>query len=610
MKQKLQCVVNRILGMKLGFRMFLIYFFGGVLPLVTIGFYLISGTKHILVEKAENTEIVELQTAKRQILEHLNTLTNVSQYFYFDSQLEEIASKHYKDYQEMVTDYKNYTAFMDYRRYYNNLISRISIYFQNDTLKGNTDFVVVDEKIESEEWYQKVCENGRGAVWASLPYETHESDHALGLARMLKTRKGADVGVLVIYLRQGRLKEIIQERETNTFIVLNGEEPICSVQEKVPFSRIKELMPEQGEESVQKRISLDGEEYVMTCETVNQKDTLDTLQIVSIKSLSEILAEANRQNVKSIWLSCISVAFAMLMIMLFSWSFGRRVEHFREQMQKASEGEFELEEKLGGNDEISQLYDYLSIMIWKIQRLLSEVYREQLHAEQLKTRQKDVEFKMLTSQINPHFLYNTLETIRMKARVNRQYEIEELVKMLAKILRQSIQAGENDVTVRSAMELVEYYLKIQQYRFGERIQYHISVEEDLKEFLVLPLLLQPLVENAIIHGLEEKEEVGNIDICIIRQGTDVVMSVEDNGQGIAPEQLAVIRSELGKSHFKGEHIGICNVHQRVRLKYGEDYGVSITSILGEKTRVEIRIPGTPVVKKKSRETDISELPFR
>ena len=198
---------------------------------------------------------------------------------------------------------------------------------------------------------------------------------------------------------------------------------------------------------------------------------------------------------------------------------------------------------------------------------------------------------MLTSQINPHFLYNTLETIRMKARINKQYEIEELVKMLGKILRSSIQAGSKDMTIREEVELAEYYLKIQQYRFGERIQYQIYVEEGTERQKILPLLIQPLVENCIIHGLEGSEDVGHIDICVKRSGQNVVITVTDDGAGICGEKIAEIRRELAGNRTKGEHIGICNVNQRVRLRYGEKYGVTVESICGEYTRVEITLPG-------------------
>ena len=254
------------------------------------------------------------------------------------------------------------------------------------------------------------------------------------------------------------------------------------------------------------------------------------------------------------------------MILSYSLSFSRRVQRFKEQMKKAAEGSFELQEKLGGNDEISELYDYLHTMIHDIQRLLAEVYREKIHAEQLKTSQKDAELKLLTSQINPHFLYNTLETIRMKARVSKQYEIEDLVKMLGKILRSSISAGEKEVSVASEVELVESYLKIQKYRFGERMAYEIFVEEGVEKKKIIPLILQPIVENSIIHGFEGREETGHIQIRVEARKEDLVILVEDDGNGIEGEKLAQIREELKYHRFKGTYRGVqCKPEDKIKI---------------------------------------------
>lgn len=591
MKTKIKQLINRILGMKLVYRMILIYVIGGLLPLSAIIGYLIHGTNQVLVSQAENAEIAELQTIGRQILELENTMTTVSSYFYFDDKLEEIAAKQYTDYQEMINDYRGYTAFKEYQSYYNTMISRISIFLQNHTLRGNSDFVVVDADTEVEAWYQRVSTEGSGCVWTCLPISLPKYDHAPAIARMIKTKKSENVGVLVIYLRPQQFEKMIWEREGSTYIVLDGETLLTSRHETIPFEELKQYLPDAAEEKYQTRIKAGEGEYVLTCENVKQEDTSDYFQVVSVRAVDEILREAYAQQRKSIWLFLGSVVLAGTLIFAFSWSFARRVGRFREQMQKASEGNFELEEKLGGNDEISQLYDYLSVMIWRIQRLLAQVYQEKIHAERLKTSQKDAEFKMLTSQINPHFLYNTLETIRMKARINKQYEIEELVKMLGKILRSSIQAGSKDMTIREEVELAEYYLKIQQYRFGERIQYQIYVEEGIERQKILPLLIQPLVENCIIHGLEGREDVGHIDICVKRSGQNVVITVTDDGAGICGEKIAEIRRELAGNRTKGEHIGICNVNQRVRLRYGEEYGVTVESICGEYTRVEITLPG-------------------
>ena len=197
---------------------------------------------------------------------------------------------------------------------------------------------------------------------------------------------------------------------------------------------------------------------------------------------------------------------------------------------------------------------------------------------------------MLASQINPHFLYNTLEIIRMKARINHQPEIEELVKMLAKILRSNVSAGDMDVPLQQELTLVESYLKIQQYRFDERLEYRINVEEALRKIPVLPLILQPLVENSIIHGMEDKEGVVHIDISACWDGEDVLVIVEDDGLGIEPEMLKALREGLNSRELNKTHIGICNVHQRLRLKYGAEYGLTIESEAGSYTRVAVRLP--------------------
>lgn len=412
----------------------------------------------------------------------------------------------------------------------------------------------------------------------------------LALLRMLKTRKGEDVGVLAVYIRPERFEALLQNKDSEVFILLNGETVVTDLGKKIQAEEIMGFLPSADSNETQENILLGRQEYLMTCETIPLIESEDYLQIVSLKAYHNILHDVNSQTMKSILFFALSVVLSVVIIMYFSHSFGNRVERFLKQMQKAAGGSFELEEKLEGNDEISELYDYLGTMIYQIQRLLAEVYREKLHAERLTIQQKDAEFKMLASQINPHFLYNTLETIRMKARRSKQYDIEEIVRMLAKIMRSTLQAGVSEVTICKETELVEHYLKIQQYRFGERIKYHIHVEEGTEQLYILPLIIQPIVENSIIHGLEVKEGTGTIEINICNRGENVVIAIADDGMGMSEEKLCELRRKLDCYNEKGKHIGISNVHQRVKLKYGDGYGVKIDSVEGRFTRIEIWLP--------------------
>ncbi len=589
MPQKIKLLMNRISGMKLRYRMLFIYIIGGALPIIFIGLYLIHGMSSILIEQAKDAEVVELEMVKKQVEEMTGTVSTVTKYFYFDSRLEEIAAKQYKDYQEVVQDFKEFTSFLDYGRYYNNTLAWMNIYIKNESIVGNSRFIKMTEELEKEEWYQSAEEKNGGGVWRMCQIPSTDS-RTLALLRMLKTRKGEDVGVLAVYIRPERFEALLQNKDSEVFILLNGETVVTDLGKKIQAEEIMGFLPSADSNETQENILLGRQEYLMTCETIPLIESEDYLQIVSLKAYHNILHDVNSQTMKSILFFALSVVLSVVIIMYFSHSFGNRVERFLKQMQKAAGGSFELEEKLEGNDEISELYDYLGTMIYQIQRLLAEVYREKLHAERLTIQQKDAEFKMLASQINPHFLYNTLETIRMKARRSKQYDIEEIVRMLAKIMRSTLQAGVSEVTICKETELVEHYLKIQQYRFGERIKYHIHVEEGTEQLYILPLIIQPIVENSIIHGLEVKEGTGTIEINICNRGENVVIAIADDGMGMSEEKLCELRRKLDCYNEKGKHIGISNVHQRVKLKYGDGYGVKIDSVEGRFTRIEIWLP--------------------
>ncbi|TAH72904.1 MAG: HAMP domain-containing protein [Anaerolineaceae bacterium] len=308
-------------------------------------------------------------------------------------------------------------------------------------------------------------------------------------------------------------------------------------------------------------------------------------------SLTDInLSVFLKNNWQGLLFVMISIIISFVIIILFSNRYSSRLNAFKKLMHRTASGDFENLESIDGFDEINDLYNDLNTMINNIQHLISTVYEEQVQKEKLYSRQKDVEFKMLASQINPHFLYNTLETIRMKARSSNELEIEELVKMLAKIMRRNIQVGDKLVTLKSELELVEYYLRIQQYRFGERISYNIDVKCNIDFLKIMPLIIQPIVENAFIHGLETKEGKGEIRI-VVNLTDRLIIHVIDNGRGMSESKLTEIIESLNDfNKLDRSHIGLNNVNQRIKLLYGDEYGLYIESRAGEGTSVRIELP--------------------
>lgn len=300
--------------------------------------------------------------------------------------------------------------------------------------------------------------------------------------------------------------------------------------------------------------------------------------------------DSRTQMITAACIIIICVITSVILLGICTERFIKRLDEFKNQLHRAAAGDFQIYASHEDKDEISELYHDLHIMIDSIQQLTATVYEEQVQKEKLNSRQKDVEFKMLASQINPHFLYNTLETIRMKARCYGELEIEELVKMLAKIMRRNISVGDKLVTLKSELELVEYYLKIQQYRFGGRVSYQILEKCETEYLKIMPLIIQPVVENAFVHGLETKEGEGQIRI-IVEKKDSLIIEIIDDGIGIPRDKLEEINENLNDFRkLTRSNIGLSNVNQRIKLLYGEEYGLYIESEENIGTKVIIKIP--------------------
>ena len=238
-------------------------------------------------------------------------------------------------------------------------------------------------------------------------------------------------------------------------------------------------------------------------------------------------------------------------------------------------------------DEITELGMSFNIMIGKIKELLDSKIREQ---ENL----KKAELRALQAQINPHFLYNTLDTIIWMAEAKKTDQVVEIVSALSNFFRISLSKGMDWITIGEEVERIRSYLTIQKMRYQDILDFKIEVNEDVAENTILKLILQPLVENALYHGIKNKRQGGTINVRARRNGEDeILLEVEDDGIGFTPEKLAQLRAELNddSGDIKLESgFGIGNVNKRIRLYYGKPYGLSVQSEYTTGTRVTLVIP--------------------
>ncbi len=284
------------------------------------------------------------------------------------------------------------------------------------------------------------------------------------------------------------------------------------------------------------------------------------------------------------------ILFAILMIVcvitcfvgvLFSFQFSRPVKHLAESM---SEFEHQSEqfvfEPVKGTKEITLLSDSFHHMSEKIQELMEQVRREEVSL-------RKTELKALQAQINPHFLYNTLDAIEWMCEDNRNEDAAEMVNALARLFRISISKGHELIPIEKELQHAQSYLKIQNFRYKNQFTYELKVEEECLSYYCNKITLQPIIENAILHGINRMVEEGMIRISVRMEEEDIVFVVEDNGVGMTEEQCQEI---LSKEQSDRTGIGIKNVNDRIRIYFGERYGLTIDSELDEGTTVTIRLP--------------------
>lgn len=373
-----------------------------------------------------------------------------------------------------------------------------------------------------------------------------------------------------------------------------------SVNDGVPFF-ISENSPDVFQESSPEGISIESQDYRYSYETeldgtkyyviINKFVAGGSSFSINIaSSLDTITRSSDELYYGYIWYVVLCVILSVLIIIFFVSMFTGRINILRNQMHHAANGGFELDPPLRGNDEISDLNNDLCQMVDSMQHLIDEAYSARIQSEQLKLTQVEAEFKALSSQINPHFLYNTLETIRMKAFCNDDKETASLIKTLGKFMRRCLEVKDKFVTLESELEFTRNYLDLQAVRFGDRVSYSILNEVD-GNYNILPLIIQPIVENAFVHGIEGNKSNGLITVKIFYKGEYVYIDITDNGQGISEEKLAMLNYKLMENaSSNGKSIGVTNVAKRIKLFHGDEYGLTITSTVGKGTRVRIILP--------------------
>lgn len=595
-----QKIKNKVKGgLRLHNRMLLIYIIGGMLPFIAASLYTNAKNQSNMIKLNKNTQESEIEILKRQISESMTVAVDVLNQLYVSSAVNDVTRKTYDSISDFENECNARLGIIDrYLSYYKRDISDIKIFVDNKPISANKYFFYLGDAVKTENWYKPTIERNGDVCWNYGVGRTTRQKH-IQVTRAMKDKYGKIIAVLCVQLQNDFIIDTISERSMHTVLLYNDSEIIYTnyaMDDDTPF--LAERLKKKKQHEYAGQITVGVEDYLLVYNKIYPRkkgyeyEDPPHFTITTIERFQDLTSSININSLKSYTAVIVGLFASVILILVFSKMYSNRMELLRKQMHYVAIGEYDKVTPIEGTDEIAELYKEVEKMRDDNRELMQKIVEEQVQKEKIHTKQREVEFKMLASQINPHFLYNTLETIRMKAKINKEPEIEELVKMLAKIMRRNIQVSDKKVTLKSEVQLIEYYLKIQNYRFGDRIHSQVIVDDDVEQDAkVLPLIIQPFVENAFVHGLESSEDGGNLTVHVSRDMGVIVVTIEDDGVGMDYYQLGKLRYAInsGEAAEKG-HIGVSNVNQRLKLQYGEQFGVTVDSTLGKGTKITIMMP--------------------
>lgn len=480
-------------------------------------------------------------------------------------------------------------------------VKGIQIMSLNGLVFSNLDPSTMKAQVDlrKEEWYSRVLAgNGASVIIPShhpAYYVDSSKDRYFSVARLLREpNTNLPLGIIKIDMKMEMIDQILTNmpftKEGSLIIVNQQQELFYEKRENETTPGYQALLQETaglvhpGQSG--RTISLQGQRYLLI-DNVSARTGLTVISMIPIDSL---LKDSNDLRSFTILIAAIFLVVAGGLASYFAYSLSKPLVSLKEKMLQVEQGHFHERVPVSSADEIGKLSEQFNHMVEEINRLVNEVYVISL-------REREAELAALQSQIHPHFIYNTLEAINMMAIRAGNYDVSDMVSSLGKLMRYTVERGDGFVTLAQELESLSSYVRIQQTRLGDRIQVVMEVDESLRDAPIPKLLLQPLLENAIYHGIERQERGGTIWISVARDAEAMQISVRDNGKGMTQSELIRLRSSVSIPFHQNEAASsqrtgtaLRNIYQRITLLYGEGYHLMMDSQAGQGSIFSLRIP--------------------
>lgn len=440
--------------------------------------------------------------------------------------------------------------------------------------------------------YRNVLECENGMLWTAIPkgrvdvFQNSRTDKVVLCREIYDMTQKKRLGFIVLGLNQTDFEDMsksILKDELESVVILDPNGGLLSKVGNINPKVEEYLLSESfiGQEYRNRESCYFFEDYVIISKQINRNSS------IVCKIIPKYSWKTQFWNFVYMPITVtVSVLAALLpLLWIISKTFTKPLRKLSVAIRKFSEGDFEQQVEVTSHDEIGEVAECFNQMVRDIKRLIDENYVITL-------QEKESELALLQAQINPHFLYNTLNSLYWKAVEKGDDEIGESILSLSQLFRLVLNQGRKEVTVSQEIELIANYLKIQKLRFTKRLNYEIKVDKSVEKTLIPKLILQPFIENAIVHGLENINRTFHLTVKVYEKDQHIHLEVSDTGVGMTKEQMDSIWEDEPENYAK-QRIGgyaIKNIRERLKMQYGEDFTLEIKSKVGEGTGVFLIIP--------------------
>lgn len=600
---KFGTIINDI---PLSYKFYLIYIVGVLLPIMVLNLVFLERITDLIKSREQQNLEISMERARKDIHDFIEGGVSVGYTLAADKTLYEMLERVYTNsiefysmFDEQLRDRMN--SYMPV----NNQLERISIYTNNQTVVSGGNYQVMTDKVWTSDWYRQ-AKKAETQVFVTA-YRTSENKYlststpALSIIETMDNYRNLNKfeKVLRIDLDLSQIYDIIvREKDYLSLYLLNGENKIVMSADSGyqhvtddPYPVFTEWGDSQGESE---------DVRVMAVGTANYLKGWRLVGITQGERISQAILDI-RLYAAGLATTLTLLTSAFIYMMLRSYNY--RVKRLSRHMQKVTNEKFELIAIDEGRDEIGGLIRTFNRMTSRIHSLINDVYKLEIQSKNLEMERVRAELNFLQSQMNPHFLFNTLNAILVVCTKNKYNDVTDIVKSLSKLLRRLLSWKEDLVSVREEITFIDMYLKIEKFRFMDKFDYTFEIDEQSLNYKIPKLSMQPLVENSCKHGLQTIEGLGIIRVATAVVDNRLQITVSDNGKGIEPEKLKELMVAVRQEDYAGVNIGIRNVYRRLELYYADQVRFEISSTPGQGTVVTFGIPLKLLEKNHSMESE-------